>query len=113
MQRIASLIAAMIAGLLAVSGLTGCTPFEESPYSRAGTWAPTGVNDANLRAMVADPADLALGQGSEHDLGAEAAPPVERLLTGHRPPLPTESASGIGSNTQTQATPQAPPNVGQ
>jgi hypothetical protein len=31
------------------------------PYEREGTWQATGTNDANLRAMVADPAHLTRG----------------------------------------------------
>jgi len=41
--------------LLAASA---CTP---EPYERPGTWQATGVNDRNLRAMVADPAHLTRG----------------------------------------------------
>lgn len=105
MQQVASLIAALIAGLLVASHLTGCSPLQD-PYQRVGTWSAEGVNDANLRAMVADPDDLALGRGTERALAVEAVPPVARLLTGHRPTLPTESSSGITAETQTQATPQ-------
>lgn len=105
MQQVASLIAAMIAGLLVTSNLTGCSALQD-PYERPGTWASEGVNDANLRAMIADPNDLALGRGTERALAVEAVPPVARLLSGHRPSLPTESASGIGAETQSQPTPQ-------
>lgn len=36
----------------------GCS-LDSNPLYQPGTWHPTGANDVNLRAMVADPADLA------------------------------------------------------
>ncbi len=116
MHQSANLLAALIAGLLFAVQLSGCASVESlgDPYQRAGTWSSIGANDANLRAMVADPKDLALGRGDERTLAVEAVPPVGRLLTGHRLPLSTESASGIGAETQTQAsTAPGGPNVGQ
>ncbi len=38
----------------------GCADFNE-PHERAGTWRASGANDANLRAMVADPSHLDRG----------------------------------------------------
>ena len=40
--------------------------------------------------MVANPHDLVEGTGQGASAGAEAAPPVARLLAGKRYPLPTE-----------------------
>jgi hypothetical protein len=84
--------------------LGGC---HQDPFQRPGTWAPTGANDANLRAMVAQPADLVTGHGTETGLAAEAAPPVARLLSGRRLPLPAESASGVSEAAPTAASPGA------
>jgi hypothetical protein len=81
--------------------LAGCALQE--PYSRPFTWAPTGVNEANLRGMVDDPHDLSAGRSSEYGLAVEAVPPVGRLLSGQRLPLSSASASGIGSSTSTNA----------
>jgi hypothetical protein len=63
----------------------GC---EKEPFERPGTWRAGGVNDDNLRAMLADPGDLSVrptpapsGPGS---LAAEAA---ARLRRGETRPL--------------------------
>lgn len=56
--------------LLAVAG---CNRID--PYTREGVWRPNGANAANLRAMVAVPADLvtAMPAGpADGDLAAEA-----------------------------------------
>lgn len=84
--------------VLAPLTLAGCGAAGD-PYAREGTWHATGVNDANLRVMLVDPGDLAQGRGADNYLAAEAAPPIHRLFTDARYPLPTESASGIVANT--------------
>jgi hypothetical protein len=73
----------------------GCTYDMSDPYMRPGTWNPTGDNDANLRAMVANPHDLVVGTGQGTSAGAEAAPPAARLLAGKRYPLPQLNAADI------------------
>jgi hypothetical protein len=79
------------------------------PMDRPGTWhGTTKSNDANLRAMIADPHDLIAGKSSDSSLGAEAAPAVTRLLTGKRYPLPSENTSDLQSATQS-APPPPPP----
>jgi len=75
--------------------VTGCGPDLFDPYQRPGTWRPAGDNDANLKVMVANPHDLIEGAGQGASAGAEAAPPVARLLAGKRYPLPSENASTI------------------
>jgi hypothetical protein len=87
MHRIAWLIGALI--------VSGCSYDLTDPYQRPGTYNPTGVNDANLRTMVANPHDLVEGTGQGTSLGAEAAPPVARLLAGKRYPLPDLNAASI------------------
>lgn len=89
----------LMAGLLVATPLlAGCTvPPYSDPFDRPGTWQPTGVNEANLRAMAADPAHLQRGVGTTTALGAEAVPPVDRLFRGQRAALPAvSSASGAG-----------------
>lgn len=69
--------------------VAGCTP--DYPLDRPGTWSIEqyggSSNDANLRAMVANPRDLIAGTGEPNSLGAEASPPVTRLYSGQRTPL--------------------------
>ena len=73
--------------------VAACTP--DYPMDRAGTWSPPqfGANDANLRAMIANPRDLAGGRGEKTSLATEAAEPVTRLFTDRRKPLPASNAA--------------------
>lgn len=83
----------------------------QDPFQRPYTWnASADDNDANLRAMIVNPADLQQGRGTDTSLAAAAAAPVKRLLSGHRYPLPQSdvldvqltgqsSPQGQGGNT--------------
>jgi hypothetical protein len=82
-----------LTGALLVAGCN--TPDLTDPSLRPGTYNPTGVNDANLRAMVANPHDLVEGTGPGASTGAEAAPPVARVLAGKRYPLPNLNAATV------------------
>jgi hypothetical protein len=90
--------------------VTGCSPDSFDPYQRPGTWTPVADNDANLRVMVTSPHDLIEGNGQSTSAGAEAAPPVTRLLAGKRYPLPTLNASTIDAASESQ--PQGPASPG-
>jgi hypothetical protein len=79
-------------GLVVISGCN-YDPFD--PYQRPGTWNPDGANQSNLRAMVANPHDIIEGTGQSVSSGAEAAPPVARVLAGKRYPLPNLNAATI------------------
>src|ERR1700688_4869123 len=81
---------------------TGCSYDLGDPLQRPGTWKPLSDNDANLRVMVANPHDLVEGTRLDASTGAEAAPPVARLLSGKRYPLPAQNASSIDAVTQQQ-----------
>ncbi len=105
-------------GLLAFSLLAGCA--ETDPYQRMGLWNPLGANDANLRAMVADPRDLELGQGGARGAGDMGAAAVARLRTDTVRRLPASSISKVqpadagaategGSGAATPAAPVAAP----
>ena len=83
-------------GLLAALG--GCAGLTD-PYQREGTWAPTGVNDANLRAMVANPVDLQHGNAASGTVGATATTAVQRYRAGNVQPLPESTISNIGAGT--------------
>jgi hypothetical protein len=49
----------------------GC--IDPEPFTRPNTWQATGANDANLRAMIANPADLQRGQAPATAARGEAA----------------------------------------
>lgn len=68
-----------------------CSP--EHEIDRPGTWKPTGANEHNLRAMLADRRDLDAGSPSRTDRGNGAARAVTRLLTDRRRPLINLSTS--------------------
>jgi hypothetical protein len=90
---------APILGLVLVLG--ACAPntyFPPSDFERAGTWQADGVNDRNLRAMVADPAHLTAGAGAASDRGSQGTAAVTALEAGRRPALP-RGLSEIGGQT--------------
>lgn len=64
--------------LVAAVLLGGCADVSD-PYRAEGRWRPSGVNEANLRAMLAEPRDVVRGRGTTEADGQRAAAPVERL----------------------------------
>lgn len=74
--------------------LGGCAQID--PLTKEGVWRPTGANDANLRAMVAVPSDLAYGRAARTSDGRSAAQAVERLRTGKVYPLQDVGISKLG-----------------
>jgi hypothetical protein len=96
--------------LLAILLVAACS--RDQPFDRRGTWSlglGPSANDLNLRAMVVNPHDLVQGQSANDGLAAEAAPPVARLLSGRRSPLP--SSSTMQSSDQAQSS-VPPPTAG-
>ena len=93
--------------------VAGCDTYLTDPFQRPGTYNPTGVNDANLRVMVANPHDLVEGTGPGASTGAEAAPPVARVLAGKRYPLPNLNAAEIDVLGQTPSPGSANPGSAQ
>lgn len=89
-----------VSALLVLLLAAGCAG--EEVLDRPGTFRATGANDANLRAMVADPAHLHRGVGAPGARGAAAASAVDLLLTDKPRPLPatgtTAQYPGGGSN---------------
>jgi hypothetical protein len=67
----------MVAGAAA---LGGCAQID--PYTRQGIWQPSGVNDANLAAMVVDKSDLWYGRGNSSGSVRTATRAVERHWQG-------------------------------
>ncbi len=94
--------------------LTGCAdnPISGDPMQRPGTWAASGDNDVNLRAMIADPRDLQAGANTPNGLAVEAAPAVGRLLAGKPLPLLDEPTSQLGGGSSGGAAPQGGGNAG-
>ena len=76
-----------------------CSP--DYPMDKPGTWnippGQLGSNDANLRVMIVDPNDLTAGVSADGSEGVEAAPPVQRLVSGRRPALPDTSGTPLGA----------------
>ncbi len=68
------------------------------PYLRDGTWHATGVNSDNLRAMVANPADLKWGASAPGTEGQLAATAVARFRTGQLKPMSGDTISKLGSS---------------
>ena len=71
----------------------GCAA--EDPLTRPGLWQPTGANEANLRAMIADPDDLVAGAADRRADGAVVAAAVARYRAGKLKDLPDAAASRV------------------
>lgn len=66
--------------------LAACQPGGD--FARPGTWQATGVNDRNLRAMLAEPDHARRGTAAIEERGMAGSAPVGRLLRDERRPLP-------------------------
>ncbi len=80
-----------VAVLLPVTACVG--PFDI--YERPGNWRPVGANDANLRAMIADPDDLVTGVADRQADGQVVAAAVARYRAGKVKDLPDASISKV------------------
>jgi len=89
--------ASLMLGLLAIGLSAGCTAMND-PWDRDGAWRPTRANDANLRAMVADPADLIAGRGTDRRVGPGSADAVDRLYNDRVRALPDTDIARIGAS---------------
>jgi type IV pilus biogenesis protein CpaD/CtpE len=74
--------------------LQGCAATD--PLLNQSDWQPTGANEMNIAAQVANPADLVHGReatgGSDGDLAAAA---ILRLRTGHVKKLPDSAITDL------------------
>lgn len=85
-------------------GVVACAPdtyLAPTDFEREGTWQADGMNDRNLRAMVADPSHLTRGVGAATDRGAAGAAAATALNCGRRPVMAANSISEIGSENNT------------
>ncbi len=95
---------APFAALALAVGLGACAPdtyFPPTDFERAGTWQAEGINDRNLRAMVADPSHLTRGVGAATDRGRAGSAAVAALDACRRPRLPDSSISEVGGTAGT------------
>lgn len=81
-----------LAWLLITPLLGGC----QEPFTRAGTWHATGVNQANLDAETVNPADAVAGRGLPGSDAVLDAAAVNRLYDDKTKPLKIESTSSVG-----------------
>ncbi len=86
----------VISACLAVC-LAACSVAD--PLTRPGVWHPTGANDANLAAMVADPDDLVTGVPNRMADGQVAVAAVTRYRAGKVKNLPDSFISKIAPIT--------------
>ena len=80
--------------LVALLPLGACGPVFDV-NDRVGTWRPVGSNDANLRAMIADPDDLVTGVADHQADGSVVAAAVARYRAGKVKDLPDVSISKV------------------
>ena len=73
--------------------LSGCDMTD--PYLREGVWRPNGANEANLRAMVVAPADLARGVSAPGGDGQQAAAALDRYRNDKVRPLPDSALAKV------------------
>ncbi len=90
--------------LLVALAAGGCT-MTGNPVYREGTWHPTGANQANLAAEVANPHDLVAGESAAGTPGPLAVLPVENLRADKVKPLPADSIDTLGGTTTPSGTP--------
>jgi hypothetical protein len=91
--------------------LAGCD--RTDPYLREGVWHPNGANDANLRAMVAVPSDLATATPAGPADGGLAAAALDRLRHGRVRLQPDSAgASDVPASGGSPAPPAAAPAAG-
>jgi type IV pilus biogenesis protein CpaD/CtpE len=75
--------------LLAALALAGCAQID--PFQREGIWKPSSANDANLAAMVANPADLSRGREDARGTIRTPTTAVDRLWAGAPAQRPAQS----------------------
>jgi len=90
--------------------LAGCQ--QADPYRREGVWRPNGANEANLRAMVAVPADLVSAAPQAPADGGLAAAALDRLRHEKVYPLPDSGLAQVVPVSGASAPQAAAPSTG-
>ena len=84
--------------------LAGCGIASRESWDDPGMWRPTGANEVNLQAMIANPDDLYEGRGDRTGSGVIATSTVNRYLTGAVPAAPKgKDGSSSGGGGQSSA----------
>jgi type IV pilus biogenesis protein CpaD/CtpE len=78
--------------------LAGCGP-DFDPLTREGLWHPNHANHSNLTLMVANPADLVRGTGTNTADGQLAAAAIDRLRNDKVKKLPASDIANIGASS--------------
>ena len=81
--------------LLAALGLSANACAQLDPTTKPGEWHPSGANEANLVAMVANPADLSRGVQARQVDGLQAAAAVARFRQGNVKALPDSGLAEV------------------
>jgi hypothetical protein len=90
----------------------GC--IDPEPFTRPNTWQATGANDANLRAMIANPADLQRGLAPATAARGEAAAIAAAPLGAPSAAAQGGEGGGVGAAGQpARGIPALPPLSGQ
>jgi type IV pilus biogenesis protein CpaD/CtpE len=92
---------ALLAPLALLSGLAGCASTD--PLLNPNDWHPSGVNEANIAAQVANPQDLIHGRAATGSDGEIASTAVLRLRAGKVKALPDSSLSDLKIGTSPTA----------
>ncbi len=79
--------------------LPAACDLQQDPLEKAGTWKPVGANEANLRVMIADPADLAGRPIARTQPANVAVNAIDRLLADKVKPLAVTNTSSVGGGS--------------
>lgn len=88
--------------VLGLVSVAACGPMTADQFERPNTWQASGVNDANLRAMLVNPNDMVVGQAAQGSSAILQNAAVTRVLTDKVKPLPkvtTGSSAAGGGDT--------------
>lgn len=77
--------------------LAGCQ--RADPFRDPYLYQPSGANQGNLGAMVANPHDLVWGKAEAGSDAGEAETAIQQLRAGKRPSLPTTNSFSTGGGS--------------
>jgi type IV pilus biogenesis protein CpaD/CtpE len=77
---------------MSLMALAGCS--QTDPLTRPYMWEESGVNEHNIAAMAANPADLTHGRDSSQRRVSVESDPIEKFWSGKPTPLLTSGSTG-------------------